>query len=270
MEQPRIEERSPRVKEEMKEEEMEEEMEEETMRARRTIAQGRREYLSLGGWIAEDRVAAASLRHFESTPLLRLSREALAVLTSHSPVEAEALQRTPRSSTLQRRTVVNTSSSKLSTPLLTAKKAPTTAHERELARRWSIEGVADWARHVGVAEVHASKLIDEEIDGEVLESMTYERFMQCGIKGGPATKLYQAVKELFGISPAAASVAPNIGALFHSVYSYSLPVFPYLSSLPLLALLSSNSALLLKQSCLSLWRPWCTRSTRRTGRPCAI
>jgi hypothetical protein len=48
-----------------------------------------------------------------------------------------------------------------------------------------------------IDEKHVKKLVDEEIDGGALATMTKEEFKSCGIPIGPSSKLFEGVKALF-------------------------------------------------------------------------
>eukprot|EP01124_Arcella_intermedia_P021038 TRINITY_DN2875_c0_g3_i2.p1 TRINITY_DN2875_c0_g3~~TRINITY_DN2875_c0_g3_i2.p1 ORF type:complete len:368 (-),score=47.11 TRINITY_DN2875_c0_g3_i2:2-1105(-) len=62
---------------------------------------------------------------------------------------------------------------------------------------WTIEDVVLWAiKVVNIDENQAQKLKEQQVDGVALLDMTYEKFRDFGILGGPATKLYSAVQKM--------------------------------------------------------------------------
>eukprot|EP01124_Arcella_intermedia_P017106 TRINITY_DN237_c0_g1_i1.p1 TRINITY_DN237_c0_g1~~TRINITY_DN237_c0_g1_i1.p1 ORF type:complete len:576 (+),score=89.48 TRINITY_DN237_c0_g1_i1:33-1730(+) len=61
--------------------------------------------------------------------------------------------------------------------------------------KWTIEEVVQWATDV-VGEKHAEKLREQEIGGAALLRMTYQKFREYGIPGGPSTDLESAVEKL--------------------------------------------------------------------------
>ncbi len=62
-------------------------------------------------------------------------------------------------------------------------------------KKWTIDQVCEWASTVIESE-HAQKLKPQEIDGSSLFLMTKLGFESCGIPGGPATNLMNAIEKL--------------------------------------------------------------------------
>ena len=57
--------------------------------------------------------------------------------------------------------------------------------------------VKKWAfDEVGLSEIHAQRLADQEIDGKALLKMTEEKLERYGFPGGPATNLFEAIQHL--------------------------------------------------------------------------
>ena len=60
---------------------------------------------------------------------------------------------------------------------------------------WTIAHVLEWARKI-VAEKHALKLKEQEVDGSALLLLTKEDLMKAGIPLGPAANLAAAIENL--------------------------------------------------------------------------
>jgi len=82
---------------------------------------------------------------------------------------------------------------------------------------------------VGVDLEDAALLAKQKINGKSLATMTYERFREYGIPGGPAAELFEGVKkvfpERFGPPAAAATDAPAAPTGEHFLLWSLFPAF---------------------------------------------
>jgi hypothetical protein len=79
---------------------------------------------------------------------------------------------------------------------LASVKGPQDTTQEALAA-FSVADVQEWVAQIpGVRREHATKFVEQEIDGQTLLAATAEQFERWGIPGGPANKITRAVERV--------------------------------------------------------------------------